>query len=275
MSAEALAPARHVTAKSPGLTVLLRAEWVKISSVRSTAWVLLLMFVASVGVSVAASAVTAAQWGSASPQDRARVVADPLSVIFSAFGVGELIVSVLGVLVITSEYSSGTIRASFLAVPRRTPLLVAKAAVFALVTLVAGEVTAFASFFAGSALLDKHAPVALGDPEVLRVVTGSGLFLAAMSLFALGVGALIRHTAGAIAAVVGFLLVLAPLAGSLPGTAGRDIAAFLPANAGQQIVFAHPSPDHVLTPWQGLGVCALWGVALIAVASVLLRRRDV
>ncbi|WP_435612852.1 ABC transporter permease [Streptomyces sp. bgisy159] len=275
MTAEALAPARYPTAKSPGFTGLLRAEWVKISSVRSTGWVLLMMLVASVGVAVAASAVTAAQWDSASAADRAKVVDDPLSVIFSAFGVGELIVCVLGVLVVTGEYSSGTIRASILAVPRRSPLLAAKAAVFALVTLAAGELTSFASFFAGAALLREHAPVALGDPGVLRVVVGSGLFLAAMSLFALGVGALVRHTAGAIAAVIGFLLVLAPLAGSLPGAAGEKAAAFLPANAGQQIVFTHPAPDSVLTPWQGLGVCALWGAALITVAALLLRRRDV
>lgn len=274
MTAEALAPARYGRVPTPGFPGLLRAEWVKISSVRSTGWVLLAMLVASVGVSVAACAVTAARWDSVSAAERAKVVADPLSVIFSAFGVGELIVSVLGVLVITSEYSSGTIRASVLAVPRRSPLLVAKAAVFALVTLVAGELTAFASFFAGAALLREHAPVSLGDPEVLRVVVGSGLFLAAMSLFALGVGALVRHTAGAIAAVIGFLLVLAPLAGNLPGALGEKAAAFLPANAGQQIVFAHPDPDHVLGPWQGLGVCVLWGVALLAVASLLLRRRD-
>ncbi|WP_415947312.1 ABC transporter permease [Streptomyces sp. KLOTTS4A1] len=258
-----------------GFLGLLRAEWVKIVSVRSTLWALLLMLVASVGAAVAASAVTVAGWDSASGESRAKVTADPLATIFSAFGVAELIVCVLGVLVITSEYSSSTIRASVLAVPRRTPVLAAKAAAFGLLTLAAGELTALASFFAGSAILQEHAPVALGDPEVLRVVLGSGLFLAAMGLFALGIGALVRHTAGAVAGVLGFLLVLAPLAGSLPASGGQAAAAYLPSNAGQLIVFAHPDPDAVLTPWLGLGVCALWSVAVLALASVLFKRRDV
>ncbi|WP_285570846.1 ABC transporter permease [Streptomyces sp. RTGN2] len=268
-------PTLQLPARSGGFTGLLRAEWIKLTSVRSTLWTLALMTVTAIVVSVLISAITASQWDGASTADRQGVVDDPVGTIFGALGLAELVICVLGVLVITSEYSTGTIRASVLAVPRRSPMLVAKAVVFAALTLVVGEIAAFASFFAGAGLLQSHAPVSLDDPGVLRAVAGTGLFLAAMSLVALGAGALIRHTAGAIAGVIGFVLVLSPLASSLPGTVGEHVSAYLPTNAGQLIVFAHPDPEALLNPWQGLAVCAVWGVALLAVASLRLKRRDV
>nr|WSW67740.1 ABC transporter permease [Streptomyces sp. NBC_00995] len=268
-------PTLQPPARGGGFIGLLHAEWIKLTSVRSTLWTLALMTATAIGVSVLISAITASQWNGASTADRQSVADDPVGTIFGALGLAELVICVLGVLVITSEYSTGTIRASVLAVPGRSPMLVAKAVVFAALTLVVGEIAAFASFFAGAALLESHAPVALEDAGVLRAVAGTGLFLAAMSLVALGAGALIRHTAGAIAGVIGFVLVLSPLASSLPGTVGEHLSAYLPTNAGQLIVFAHPDPDALLGPWQGLAVCALWGVALLAVASVRLKRRDV
>lgn len=275
MTTALASPTVQLPARSGGFTGLLRAEWIKLTSVRSTLWTLALMTVTAIGVSVLISAITASQWKDASTADRQGVVDDPVGTIFGALGLAELVICVLGVLVITSEYSTGTIRASVLAVPRRSPMLVAKAVVFAALTLVVGEIAAFASFFAGAGLLQSHAPVSLDDPGVLRAVAGTGLFLAAMSLVALGAGALIRHTAGAIAGVIGFVLVLSPLASSLPGTVGAHVSAYLPTNAGQLIVFAHPDPDALLTPWWGLAVCALWGVALLAVAAFRLKRRDV
>ncbi|MFE2373294.1 ABC transporter permease [Streptomyces sp. NPDC059398] len=268
-------PARSASGGSVPFIGLLRAEWIKIRSVRSTLWTLLLMLVTAVGVSVLLSALAASKWDTASPADHRKILNDPVGAIFGGLGLAELVICVLGVLVVTSEYSSGTIRASVLAVPKRAPMLAAKALVFAALTLVAGEIAAFASFLAGARLLHPHAPIALSDPGVLKAVAGTGLFLAAMGVFALAVGALIRHTAGAVAGVITFVLVLSPLASSLPGTAGRDIAAWLPTNAGQLIAFTHPSADQILTPWQGLGVCAAWGVGLLVLASVLLRKRDV
>ncbi|WP_328318519.1 ABC transporter permease [Streptomyces sp. NBC_00388] len=268
-------PVRAATTGHVPFVGLLRAEWIKIRSVRSTLWTLLLMLVTAIGVSVLLTALAASKWDSASPADHRKLLNDPVGAIFGGLGLAELVICVLGVLVVTSEYSSGTIRASVLAVPKRAPMLVAKALVFAALTLVAGEIASFGSFFAGARLLHSHAPIALSDPGVAKAVAGTGLFLAAMGVFALAIGALIRHTAGAVAGVITFVLVLSPLASSLPGTAGRDIAAWLPTNAGQLIAFTHPAADQLLTPWQGLGVCVAWGAGLLVLASVLLRRRDV
>ncbi|MFE6978157.1 ABC transporter permease [Streptomyces sp. NPDC057682] len=275
MTTALVTPTAPLTARGGGFTGLLRAEWIKLTSVRSTLWTLALMTATAVGVSVLISAITAAQWKDSSAADRQGIVEDPVGTIFGALGLAELVICVLGVLVVTSEYSTGTIRASVLAVPRRSPMLVAKALVFAAMALVVGEIASFASFFSGAALLRDHVTVTLDDPGVLRAVAGTGLFLAAMSLVALGVGALVRHTAGAIAGVIGFVLVLSPLASTLPGTVGKHLSAYLPTNAGQLIVFAVPDPEAVLSPWQGLAVCALWGVALLTAAAVLLKRRDV
>ncbi|QMU77970.1 ABC transporter permease [Streptacidiphilus sp. PB12-B1b] len=258
-----------------GFGSLLRAEWIKIRSVRSTVWTLVLMLLLAVGVSVLISAVTANGWATADAAAHASVVRDPVGTIFGGMGLAELVACALGVLVVTSEYSSGTIRASLLAVPRRWPVLAAKAGAFGLLTLVAGELASFGSFAAGAYLLRHDVPVSLRDPGVLRAVAGGGLFLAAMSVVAMGLGALIRHTAAAVTGVIAFVLVLSPLADSLPGTVGRHVAAYLPTNAGQVVLFTHHSSGQLLSPWQGLAVCAAWGVGLMLAAGVLLRRRDV
>ncbi|MBC3840373.1 ABC transporter permease subunit [Streptacidiphilus sp. 4-A2] len=221
------------------------------------------------------SAVTAHNWAGSGAAARSGVARDPMGTIFGGMGLAELVACSLGALVVTSEYSSGTIRASLLAVPKRWPVLAAKAGAFGLATLAVGELASFGSFLAGAHLLRHDVPVSLGDPGVLRAVTGGGLFLAAMSVFAMGLGALIRHTAAAVTGVIAFVLVLSPLADSLPGPAGQHFAAYLPTNAGQLVLFVHQSPGQLLSPWQGLAVCAAWGLGLLLVASVLLRRRDV
>jgi ABC-2 type transport system permease protein len=139
---------------------------------------------------------------------------------------------------------------------------------------VLGVVVSFVSFFIGSAILHAKVAVAIGDPGVTRAVIGGGLYLAMLGLFALAIGAIVRHTAAAITGVIGFVLVLSPLAQLLPGSIGDHIHAYLPAGAGQLIIKTHQAKGDLLTPWQGYGVFAIWTALLLAVALVLLKRRD-
>jgi ABC-type transport system involved in multi-copper enzyme maturation permease subunit len=213
-------------------------------------------------------------------------------------GLGQLAICVLGVLVITSEYSSGTIRASVLTVPRRIPILVAKCAVFAALVLVIGEAVAFCSFFLGAAIAHTHdlaganpafnaalahnpqiqhgrITVALSQHNVTRAVVGSGIYLTVLSLFALAIGSLIRHTAGAIAAVIGIVLVLPILTGLLPSSWGAHINGYMPTVAGQLITADKAaSGGQVLSAWQGLGVFCAWTALLLIIGGYLLHRRD-
>jgi len=258
-----------------GFGNLLLAEWTKIRSVRSTVWSLALLIVLTLGFTGLFTWLTVLQWDKSDPSQRAQIVADPVSTILgSGLEFGQLTICVLGVLVISSEYSTGVIRASLLAVPTRIPMLAAKVVVFAALVFVVGEFVTFPSFFIGAAILHSHAPVSLGDPGVARAVFGGGLYLTMLGLFALAIGAVIRHTAGAITGVIAFVLVLAPLTQLIPGSIGKHIHAYLPSEAGQLIGQAHQRSGQLLTPWQGFGVFALWTVVLMCAAAYLLRRRD-
>ncbi|HEY0869947.1 MAG TPA: hypothetical protein VGD55_06095 [Acidothermaceae bacterium] len=254
---------------------LLLAEWTKLRTVRSTMWSLVLLVVVVPGLTFLLTLLISAQWSKSDAGSRAQIVADPTSTILgTGFQLGQLTICVLGVMVIASEYSTGMIRASLLAVPKRTPMLAAKGVVFAALVFVFGEIVAFPSFFIGAAILHKHAPVSIGDPGVLRAVIGAGLYLTVLGLFALAVAAIVRHTAGAITGVIGFVLVLFPLTKLLPGTVGKHVSAYMPSLAGQLIAHAHQAKDDLLSPWQGFGVFCVWTALLLAVAAYQLRRRD-
>ncbi|MFG3323423.1 ABC transporter permease [Streptomyces sp. NPDC048171] len=261
--------------RAPGFASLMLSEWTKIRSVRSTVWSLAVLVVLTLVFTALFMQMGIANWDKTDPSQQAEMRADPTGTILgSGILLSQLAVCVLGVMAIASEYSTGMIRASLLAVPRRVHVLAAKGAVFGLLVLVVGEVTAFGSFFIGAPILEGKAPVAIGDPGALRAVVGCGLYLALLGLFALAVGAIIRHTAASITAVVGFVLVLTPMAGLLPGSVGEHVYAYLPTEAGFMITQQHERAGDLLGPWQGLGVLALWTAALLAVAAVLLRRRD-
>lgn len=263
------------SARGPGFGRLMLSEWTKLRSVRSTVWSLVLLVVLCVGFTTLFTALTVSGWETLQEQDRAAAAADPTSMILGGgFFLGQLTVCVLGVMVIASEYSTGMIRSSLLAVPRRLPMLGAKAVVFWLLVLVLGVAVSFASFSVGASILHDKAPVSLGDPGVLRAVAGGGLYLSTLGLFALALGAIIRHTAAAITGVIGFVLVLAPLSQLIPGSAGEHIHAYLPSEAGSLIAKAHQGPADLLTPWQGYGVFCIWTVVLLVAAAVLLKRRD-
>ncbi|MFD8454410.1 MULTISPECIES: ABC transporter permease [Streptomyces] len=269
-------PAASAAQESPaGFAGLMLSEWTKIRSVRSTVWSLAVLVVLTLVFTGLFMKMGIANWEETNAAQRAEMRMDPTGTILgSGILLSQLAVCVLGVMAIASEYSTGMIRASLLAVPRRVPVLAAKSAVFGLLVLVVGEVTAFGSFFVGAPILDGKAPVALGDAGVVRAVVGCGLYLALLGLFALAVGAIVRHTAAAITTVVGFVLVITPMAGMLPGSVGEHIHAWLPTEAGFMITQQHARAGDLLGPWEGLGVLALWTAALMAVAAVQLRRRD-
>jgi ABC-2 type transport system permease protein len=258
-----------------GFGQLMLSEWTKIRSVRSTFWSLALLTVVFPGFAALFVGLGVAQWDQTSEQDRAQIIADPAAVILgSGFLLGQLAICVLGVMVIASEYSTGMIRASLLAVPRRLPMLAAKSLVFSLLVLIVSLVAAFGAFFIGAALIESKAPVSLSDPGVLRAVVGSGLYLAVLGPFALAIGAIVRHMAAGITGVIAFVLVLAPVVQLLPGKAGAYIHAYLPTEAGHLIGQARQAPNDLLTPWQGFGVFCLWTAVLLVAAAILLKRRD-
>jgi ABC-2 type transport system permease protein len=269
-------PADQAGGRHAGFAGLMRAEWTKIRSVRSTVWTLLVFVVVTVGITALIAWLTESHWyGPHAASRDATAISDPVSFILGAgIGLGQLAICVLGVLVISSEYSTGVIRSSLLAVPRRLPMLAAKAVVFALIVFVAGEIVAFGSFFVGSAILHAHVAVSLSGPGVARSVTGAGLYLTVLGLIALAVGTLIRHSAGGISTIIGIVFVLPILSGLLPGSWGAHINAYLPEQAGSLITHTHEQTSDLLSPWQGFGVLCIWAVLLIAVAAYLLDRRD-
>jgi ABC-2 type transport system permease protein len=281
-AAPASAPAGAPTAPGvpPGrgnFGSLLVSEWTKIRSVRSTVWTLLLFVVITIGLTVLLTFVINSNWTGprAAPRD-ARIIADPVSLILGAgIGLGQLTICVLGVLVISTEYSTGVIRASLLAVPRRLPMLIAKLVVFAVLMVIVSEIVVFASFFVGAAILHSHAPVSLSDPNVTRAVVGAGLYLTVLGLFAVGVGGLIRHTAGAISAVIGVVLILPIITGFLPdNTWYNHINAYVLSNAGTLVGHTVPASGDLLTAWAGFGVECIWAAVALLAAAVVLKRRD-
>jgi ABC-2 type transport system permease protein len=259
-----------------GFGHLMLAEWTKIRSVRSTVWTLLLFVIITVGLTALLSWLTVSNWnGPRAPQRDVRILADPIGFIFGAgIGLGQLTICVLGVLLMSTEYTTGVIRASLLAVPKRLPMLAAKLTVFGVLMFVLAELVAFGSFFVGSALLHSKVAVLLSDSGVLRATLGAGLYLTVLGLFSVGIGALLRHTAGAISTVIGIVLVLPILAGLLPGNWGAHINAYLPEQAGSLIFAAHQAGGQLLTAWEGFGVFCIWTVLVLAAAAFLLDKRD-
>jgi ABC-2 type transport system permease protein len=251
---------------------VLRSEWVKLRSVRSTFWALTVTVVLGIALGAVISAVTAHAYAKSSVSGK--LSWDPTGVSQSGVAIASVAIVVLGVLCISSEYSSGMIRTSLIAVPKRGRVLAAKSLVLAAVTFVVGEVTCFAAFFAGQALISGHAPhAALGDPGVARAVAGGGLYLTALAVLSVAAGALLRHPAAAIAAMIAVLLVLPGIAQALPDSWRNPVTEFWPTQAGSQLTNVHHAA-HTLQPWPGFGVMCLFVAIVYAIAWTLLDRRD-
>jgi ABC-2 type transport system permease protein len=257
----------------PILPDVLRSEWTKLRSVRSTYWSLLVAAVATVGLSALLCTIYINRFDQISAADKATF--NPTSFSLSGLFLAQLAIAVLGVLIITGEFSSGMIRSTFAAVPQRRTVLAAKAVVFTAVALIVGIVSCLAAFYVGQAILSsKHLSAHIGDPGVLRSVIGAGAYLGVLGLLSLGIGTLIRHSAGAIAAVFGLIFVLPGIVGALPSSWSNAISPYLPSEAGQAIFRAARDNTRALSPWTGFGVFCLYALVVMALAGFSLTRRD-
>jgi ABC-type transport system involved in multi-copper enzyme maturation permease subunit len=254
---------------------LLTAEWTKLRTVRSTVWSVVALVVAVLGLTLLVAFLTEHNWSTIDPADRLQIALNPVArFLGAALFFGQAAVCVLGVLVATSEYSTGMIRSTLLASPHRLRTLAAKCVVFTIPVLIVNEALSFASFGIAKQITASKMHMSLSDPFVMRAVVGVGLYLTLLGLFAVAVGQLIRHSAGAVTTTLVVVLLLVPIAQLLPGNVGKHVAAYLPTNAGEQIIEIHPTDHQYLTAWQGFGVFALWTAVLLAVSAWLLVKRD-
>lgn len=251
---------------------LLSSEWIKLRSVRSSYLTLLFAAVAAVGVGYLVTRSQATHWATMTAQDRAMF--DPVNDSFTGLGVAQLAFGALGVLAISSEYTTGLIRTTFAAGPRRRAVIAAKAAVVGAVTLLAGELIAFATFFASQqALSAGHLNVTLAHPGALRGVLAAGFYLAVTAWVGLGLGAVIRHTAGAITAMIGIVFLLPHIIGALPAPWDVRIGKYSLDVAAQQVIAQHPVPGYFPVGPSFL-IVAAYAAAAITAAVLLITRRD-
>jgi ABC-2 type transport system permease protein len=282
-----------------GLGGVIASEFTKLRSVRSTYWTIAALFVVSVGIAAIAGAASASDLRH-HPGDKALFDATQASLI-GFFEFGQLIIAVLGALTVTSEYSTGMIRPSLTAMPRRGVLYAGKLIVFAGVTLVVSLVTSFVSFFTGQALLAGSGvaasltratlvpagsagggggtrfvgTVVISSGAVLNAVAGTALFVTLVALIAFGVGAILRHTAGSITTVIGLMFVVPIIVQILPGSWRDEIIRFFPDAAGRVLsVTVGQHAAHLWPAWGQFGVTALYAVVLVAVGAYLFRTRD-
>jgi ABC-2 type transport system permease protein len=261
-AASAPLPARPATFNDA-----LVSEWTKIRTLRSTLFSLAAAAAIAIGIGALISYESAT-----SRYDP--VSWDPTATSLSALAMAQLAIAVLGALTITGEYSTGMIRTSLMAVPKRGRLLASKAVVFTSVALVAGEVLSWSAFAIGQLVISGHAPTAgLGGPGVVRAVFGAGLYLALIGLMSVAIGTLLRHTAGAIVSVVAMLFVLPGVLSALPNSWRQPVEEYWPTNAGLSILQVTRG-SHTLSAWTGFGELALFVAILLALAAWLIRARD-
>jgi ABC-2 type transport system permease protein len=280
MSAVTVLPTPRIRTHTGRVTQLRVAlsEWTKLRTLRSTRYALLAGVLMTIAFAITPALVNASRWSTLSLADKAGF--HPLETSLIGVTVAQLAIGVLGVLVISGEYSTGMIRSTFAAVPKRLPVLWGKAGVFGLVTLVLALPSTLIAFFAAQAILKGHSfnghdiALSFSDPGVARAVIGGALYLTLVGLFGLGLGAILRSTAGGISALAGILFVLPPLMNVLPSSWNNAISPYLPSNAGQAIMQSG-HPDHSLAPWTGLGGFAAYTAVAIVIAAIQLRRRDV
>jgi ABC-2 type transport system permease protein len=253
---------------------VVRSEWIKLRSLRSTGWAYTIV----IGMAIGMAALMASNGqnnygydsGNLPPAERqAHIIGQ--STIFGVY-FGQLVVVVLGVLIISGEYSTGMIRSTLTAVPKRLPALWAKALVLFITTAVVGLISTFGAIAIAMPILGSKGITAsiLDSPVFLPALTGA-LYLALLSVFGLGVGTMLRSSAGGIAAALGILLLLPTLWMLIPGDWARDATAYLLSNAGTNFIGLGSTG---MEPWQSLLVVLAWIAVALAGAAALLKRRD-
>ncbi|MEV1146304.1 ABC transporter permease subunit [Micromonospora sp. NPDC049799] len=253
---------------------VVRAEWIKFRSLRSSVIMLIATVALLAGLGLAFSAVLAdnpPQPGTPAPPGGPSSL-DPLGASLGGVNLAQLLIGTLGVLLVAGEYSTGMIRSSLAAVPKRWPVLVGKIAVLAGVSLAVLVPTALLTFLGAQGILGDEG-ISLGDDGVLRAVLGAAFYLAGVGVLGMAVGALLRNTAGAITTVVALLLVVPGVISLLPESVSDAVSPYLPSNAGEAFMSISSNPD-LLSPGAGAAVFVGWLVVLVGAATVLLRRRD-
>jgi ABC-2 type transport system permease protein len=251
----------------------LRSEWIKLRTVRSTVWSYATAIVISLGMAALMSLALGLGGGIAVPAEQhATFVAQA-----GTFGVffSQLVVAVLGVLAISGEYSTGMIRSSLTAVPKRLPMLAAKAVVLFVCTFVVGAVSTFGSALVATPILAGQGITAdFTDPDLVLPLLGGALYLALVAVFALGVGAILRSSAGGIAAALGIVLLLPIMLMMIPADWAADLQPYLFSNAGLGIFGLSVFAVTTLEVWQNILITVAWVAVALAAAAVFLKRRD-
>jgi len=275
------APAPAPAAGAPHLSFghLLRSEWIKFWSVRSSVWTLGVMFVVMIGLVALIAGLTANDMSGT--EDSGPVALIPF---LAATQLAQLAVVVLGVLTITGEYTTGMIRSSLTAAPRRTPVYWSKMVVLGGSILVISAVAVAISAFISNAFFDpKGVGLDLGDSETVRVLVGNVLYITTIALFAFALGALMKHSAAAMATILGLLLIIENVLNAIPWEPLHYVAPLLPGSAGSRITQSDAVVQTIndqwdvgpnLSAWQGYGVLVAWVVVIIAIAAFRLKRKD-
>jgi ABC-2 type transport system permease protein len=266
----AVARASHLDVSHRGLSAagIVRSEWIKLRSLRSTWWSFGLIALIELGMAVI-FAMTASFPGGEVPESAVTDAA--ISVTSVGLMFGQLVIAVLGVLIISGEYSTGQIRSSFMAVPSRLPVLAAKALVFSIATFLVSFGSIVISYLvtipimAGAGVQANPA-----DPTLWLRFVGEAGFLVLLGQVSLGIGAALRSTAGGIAASLGLLLVVPTIFQLLPADWARSIADWLPGSVGSDLFYL----GGVFEPWQALLVMLGWVAVVLTAAAVLIKRRD-
>lgn len=254
---------------------VLGSEWIKFTSLRSTLWTIAVTLVVMVGFSLlmawGMSFAAEAPEGQGPPAAEGSMMG--AAAVVTSYGLAQIVMAVWGVLVISGEYSTGQIRSTLTAVPTRLPVLAAKAVLMTLASFIVGVLGVGLSVLATAPILSSNdMSLDLGDSATLEMLLGVPLYLTGITLLALGIGALVRHSAGGIAVVLGLIIVL-PILTQIPLDFIDTIAPYFPSAAGERIVMGEMT-GATLTPWQGYGVFMIYVVVALAAAGVLLRRRD-
>jgi ABC-type transport system involved in multi-copper enzyme maturation permease subunit len=251
---------------------VIRSEWTKLWSLRSTRWTLLFAVLGMAGLGPLIATVQMNRWDHMSLDDRLHF--NPINTGLGGWHFAQLAIGVLGVLVLTGEYSTGQIRSSFMAVPKRLPVLWAKAGTFAVVTFVLMLISGLIAFLASQSILTQHhVETSLGHAPALRAWVGAALYLAVLSVLALSLGAIVRNTAGGIALFAGLLFVVPGLAAILPTSTQNAINPYLPSVAGATIL-SGTRDAHTFSAWGGFALFCGYAVVALIVAAILMRRRD-
>ena len=294
-------PALPTATGRAGLAGTIRSEFTKLRSVRSTYWTIAAMIIVSVGFAAIAGFAIAQNLHN-NPANKAGMDATQAS-LGGFFELGQLIIAVLGALTITSEYSTGMIRTSLTAMPRRGTVYAAKLLVFSTVTLVVSLITSFIAFFVGQAAMSgsgvsaslfhsitipanavQNGPqnnvtfsgtIVISPGTVLTAIIGTALFVTVVALIAFGLGSIIRHTAGAITSAIGLMFIIPIIVQLLPDTWRWDIMRFFPDAAGRVLsVTVGQQNPHLWSAWPQFGVTLIYAAVLLGVGAYLFRTRD-